>query len=285
MVKRFGFINKSLVVFILLLLTTSTLLTLHFQNIIAIPSEVINIVTFFLSFAIIIVITTIILRATVNGVFEAFKKDLEIEQRILLTKIYSFFIYSIAISVVLYIAGVGLNDITLFIGLITTGIALAIRDIIMSFFIWLVVLTKRPFRIGEAITCGDDTGIVDRIGTFYITLKVKSGQETHLVRVPTKILLDKNLKNHGVNKISGEIKLNLAVIPENIEKWINDVTREIKYEDADTYVSIDTDNKDIQLSVKYMTDYDKEKDVRVRILTLLFKNHKAVFKEAKDGKS
>jgi MscS family membrane protein len=285
MAKRFGFINKSLILFILLLAVTASILTLHYYEIIKVPSDIFNIVTFFLSFAIVIILTNIILKATVNNVFGAFNKDLDIEQRILLAKIYSLFIYLISISIILYLAGVGLNDITLFLGLVATGIALAVRDIIMSFFIWLIVLTKRPFRIGDVLTSGDDTGIVDRIGTFYVTLKVKEGHETHLVRVPNKILLDRNMKNHGHNKISGAIKLNISAIPDNIQSWINDITRDIKQNDSDTYVSIDTDNKDLQLTVKYMTDYDKEESVRLKILAYLFKSHKNVFREEKSDAS
>jgi small-conductance mechanosensitive channel len=281
---RYKFINRSLVVFFTLLIISSSLLFLHLKGIITIHSGIINIVRFFFSSAIVVVVTSLLLRWTVNSIFSLFEKDLDLEQRILLTKVYTIFIYTISFSVILYIAGVGLTDITLFLGLIATGIALAVRDIIMSFFIWLIILTKRPFRIGDVITSADDTGIVDRIGTFYVTLKVKNGQETHLVRVPNKMMLDRNMKNHGKNKISGEIRLKIFNIPQDLEAWISSVQESLKMDGTEILTSIETDSKDLQLSVKYLTGYATDHSVRLKILSTLFSAHKDALAEAKDGK-
>lgn len=272
--QRFGFINKSILVFMLLLIVAAGLLIMHVKGYINIEPAI-EVVKFFLSTAIIIVITSIVLRSTVGHIFNLFQKDLDVEQRILLTKVYTISIYTLGVSVVLYMAGVGLSEITLFLGLIATGIALAVRDIIMSFFIWLIVLTKRPFRIGDVISSAEDTGIVDRIGTFYITLNVRNGHESHIVRVPNKMLLDRNLKNHGKNMITGEMKLPILSPPKDLNTWLKDVRKNM---DQETVINLDMD-KDLQLIVRYRCEYGIDK--KTEILSKLFSKYR---KELKDGK-
>ena len=280
---RYSFINKSLIVFLSLLAISSALLILHIKGIIRVNPGVINIIRFFLSSAIVIVITNLLLRSSVDSVFRSFEKELDIEQRILLTKVYTVFFYAIAASIILYIAGVGLSDLTLFLGLVATGVAFAVRDIISSFFIWLIVLTKRPFRIGDVITTDKDTGIVDRIGTFFITLKVKEGQESHLVRVPNKVLLDRNMLNHGPDRISGEVKLQMKNAPLDLEAFTRTLQDQLKTDDSDIFVSIDTNELVLQLSVRYATAYGKQKDIRLKILSTIYREYNSILKDAKEG--
>lgn len=281
--NRYSFINKSLISFLLVLIVTATLLILHFKNIIIIDPSIIHIVRFFMSFAIVIVITNIVLRFTVNKAFRLFEKELEIEQRILFSKLYTIFVYAIAVSVILYLGGVELKDITLVLGLLTTGLAFAIRDIIMSFFVWLIILTKKPFKIGDVITSAEDTGKVDRIGMFYVTLRVKNGPETHIVRVPNKMLLDRNMKNHGKNKISGEVRLVIKNVPANIEDWIKEVTKIIQDIKAEIHISLDSSDDKLVMNIKYLTDYDQEKETRLKIISKIYKSHEEYFKEIKNG--
>mgnify|MGYP006293230255 FL=1 len=280
---RYSFINKSLIVFLSLLAISSALLILHIKGIIRVNPGVINIIRFFLSSAIVIVITNLLLRSSVDSVFRSFEKELDIEQRIFLTKVYTVFFYAIAASIILYIAGVGLSDLTLFLGLVATGVAFAVRDIISSFFIWLIVLTKRPFRIGDVITTDKDTGIVDRIGTFFITLKVKEGQESHLVRVPNKVLLDRNMLNHGPDRISGEVKLQMKNAPLDLEAFTRTLQDQLKTDDSDIFVSIDTNELVLQLSVRYATAYGKQKDIRLKILSTIYREYNSILKDAKEG--
>jgi len=39
-----------------------------------------------------------------------------------------------------------------------TGLAFAVRDVLMSFFAWMILLRKKPFRIGDYIRIGEDEG-------------------------------------------------------------------------------------------------------------------------------
>jgi small-conductance mechanosensitive channel len=255
------FVNRALFKFVLLLLVSEAVLLIH-KHLYPIDLKIIGIIRFFISAAIVLIATNFILRLTVHKVFVIFENDLEIEQRIFISKLYAYFIYSVGISFLLYLVGFEIKDISLFIGLITTAIALAVRDLIMSFFVWLIVLNKRPFKIGDTITYGDDTGTVERIGTFFITIS-NQGQA---IKLPNKVLLDRSIKNYGKGRIARDMRFALKSIPKKIDAF--------RVDGAELSFSLDSDGKDAYLVVTYSANLASEKDVRSDIIRKAYSRFK-----------
>ena len=77
--------------------------------------------------------STVILRVTGNKLWTMFEKEMELEQRIIISKLYAISLYSIAIIITFWKAGLSLGNITLFVGLLASGFAFAIRDLLLSF--------------------------------------------------------------------------------------------------------------------------------------------------------
>lgn len=192
--KKVKRINRSMLFFILVVFIIRIIIYLSDKDKIILPSNVKSYLSFFLVVSVTFFIINLLLRLTVNRIFNSFEKELEVEQRIFLTKLYSIFWYIIGISLILSYMGLALKDITLILGFFATGFAFAIRDIIMSFFIWLIILSKKPFRHNDVISTGDELGRVERIGTFYITLRTSRGD---VLKIPNKIYFDKPIKNYG----------------------------------------------------------------------------------------
>lgn len=199
-------IHKRIFRLIIILLSIEFLLFLGKKEILVIPRELFNLIDFSVFTIIIFLIITIVIRLTVSKIFKSLEKDVDMEQRIFLSKIYSLSIYLIGIALIFWKIGFSIANITIFLGFAATGIAFAIRDILLAFFAWSIILQKRPFRIGDIIKVGDDFGQVNRIGTFFVTLSTSEG---NMLKIPNKTFIEKTIVNHGkkhINQIKVQVK-------------------------------------------------------------------------------
>ncbi len=80
-----------------------------------------------------------------------FKDELEPEQRIFFVKIFEIVIYFVALGYLLYSFGVTPASLVLVAGFISGGLAFALRDVVMAFLVWLIILSKKPVRIGDTV--------------------------------------------------------------------------------------------------------------------------------------
>lgn len=162
-----------------------------------------------------LIAVTVLLRLTENRVFRFNDDEIDIEQRILVTKVYSTTLYLLAAAFVFYKMGWRIADITIFLGLITTGVAFAVRDVINSYFAWFIILTKHPFRIGDYVKIGEEAGTVERIGTFFVTLQNPGAID--FIKVPNNTLLTKAIINMGKNRVIHTVKFPIKSIPGDIQ--------------------------------------------------------------------
>jgi small-conductance mechanosensitive channel len=54
----------------------------------------------------------------------------------------------------------GIESFATFLGLVTAGLAIALRDLVASFAAWLFIIWRRPFQVGDRIQVGDVAGDV-----------------------------------------------------------------------------------------------------------------------------
>jgi len=155
---------------------------------------------------------SLILRLSVRRVYRLFDEP---EESIFYSKIYSWILYGVAVFFILGYLGVSLGNITLVIGLIATGLAFAVRDVLMSFFGWMVLLRKKPFRIGDYIQIGEDQGRVQHIGTFFVLLANTPSTGDQFTRVPNRLFLEKSITKKGKETITDYIILPLKGFPAN----------------------------------------------------------------------
>lgn len=167
---------------------------------------------------------SIFLRLTKKSLFKIF---IEPEERIFYSKLYSWSLYTIGFLFILSKLGVSLGNITLFAGLLATGLAFAIRDVLLSFFGWMILLRKKPFRIGDYIRIGDDEGKVLHIGTFYVRIDRAENSGDDFTQVPNRYFMEKSIEVIGKTTIFDSIKFPLAKLPENYAVLIEDLKKEI----------------------------------------------------------
>lgn len=228
------------------------------------------------SFVISLLVITIVLRLTQNKVFNMFRKEMEIEQRIIIAKLYSIALYSIAFLVAFWRAGVSLGNLTLFVGLIATGFAFAIRDLLLSFFAWFIILNKKPFQMGDYIKIGNEMGLVTRIGTFFFTLE--TGTPGEFVKIPNSLILTNPIQNKGEERYKEVIRVKLTSIPDDFEEKISELSSFLRARVPDKElfkVRLDADEKNWYLVISYFVSF-KQEQLRTTVLievNRLFKDH------------
>lgn len=96
----------------------------------------------------------------------------------------------------------GFSDVATVLGLLSAGVAVALRDWISNFFGWLYILTWRPYGVGDRIQVGDAAGDVIDVGLFSTSLLeignwVQADQSTgRLLHVPNGRIMTKTVANY-----------------------------------------------------------------------------------------
>ncbi len=267
---RLRFLSVSVVVTLLALMVLIGLAYLNRTGIIHLPDTANSIIesvtlvigTFFAA--------SLLLRLTIKRVYNLFDEP---EERIFYSKIYSWSLYSIGIFVILYHFGVSLGNITIFIGLLTTGLAFAVRDVLLSFFGWIILLRKQPFRIGDYIKIGDDEGKVLHIGTFYVLLDRTHELPDQYTRVPNRLFLEKSINKLGKESLQEHLHFQLSQLPPNSkeieESMRNDISALIGVENH-ILVYFDIRNEKLFLVVKYLVGFENRQEVRSDVIERVF---------------
>jgi len=108
--------------------------------------------------------------------------------------------YSASILVIILIVAIWLNEIksvALTLGLLSAGLAVALRDPIVNMAGWLFILIRKPFTVGDRIQIGEHAGDVIDIRVFQFTLNeignwVEADQSTgRVIHIPNgKVFLE-----------------------------------------------------------------------------------------------
>ena len=127
----------------------------------------------------------------------------DIRTRYSARKIASYTSVGIGILVVGRIWLTGFQSFITFAGLVSAGIAIALKDTLANIAGWVFIVWRRPFVLGDRIQIGELTGDVIDIRVFQFSLLevggwVEADQSTgRVVHVPNGILMTTPLANYG----------------------------------------------------------------------------------------
>jgi MscS family membrane protein len=219
-----------------------------------------------------LLIAGILSKIVVSSMLKGFKDSPEPEQKILAGKLYVALIYAMAMIIVFWQLGITLQNIALFLTLFATGLAFAIRDIIISYMAWYVLLTKKPFRIGDHIRIDEYEGKVEHIGTFYVILDEYPESYEDYVRVPNKIFLEKPIRVYGKESYESTIEYPLPSINETLEEATEKAENMIEESLGKKFsIHINSTREKQYLSVTYKSAYKDRNHARSKIIRILSK--------------
>jgi len=118
-------------------------------------------------------------------------------------KVTGYFSALVAVLVIARLWFSGLGQFATFAGLVSAGIAIALRDIVADFAAWIFIVTRRPFRVGDRIEIGEHRGDVIDIRVFQFTLMevgnwVHADQSTgRVLHIPNGMVMTHPLANYS----------------------------------------------------------------------------------------
>lgn len=267
---KLRFLSISVIVTLIALVGLQVLLFLSDESIIDIPVAIRSKINSITLVIVTLFLTSLLLRLTIKRVFNFFEEP---EEKLFYSKTYSWSLYSIGLFVILHHFGVSLGNITIFIGLIATGLAFAVRDVLLLFFGWIILLQKKPFRIGDYIRIGEDEGKVIHIGTFYVLLDKTPELPDDYTRVPNRLFLEKSIIKLGKENMHDKIVFNLTEMPLDRDK----ITQELKANidkvlecNGCTSVYMDIVNEKLVLVVKFLVSIYERQSIRSTIIDIVF---------------
>ncbi|MEA2022621.1 MAG: mechanosensitive ion channel family protein, partial [Candidatus Caldatribacteriota bacterium] len=156
----------------------------------------------------------------------------------------------------------GFQSIATYLGLLSAGIAIALKDVVSNFAGWLFIITRRPFSAGDRIQIGEYCGDVIDIRIFQFTLLeignwVNADQSTgRIIHVPNGMVLGKMLTNYnkGFHYIWNEIPV-LITFESNWEK-AKKMLQKIANENAE-HLTKAAEKRIKEASKKFMIFYSK----------------------------
>lgn len=267
-------LNRLIFIFGAILTLFITLIVVDNYELISFSKTIINVLK---TLAVIVssyFIASVIIRFTSSWSVKFIKEE-DIEAKLIMSKFYSFLIYLIATAFVLWKIGVTIQNIALISGLIATGLAFALREVLLSFFVWLILLVKKPFRIGDNIKIGEEEGIVKHIGIFYVHIDNTPESYDDFVKVPNKLFIDKAIYNYGKKPVPIKISMNINPETKDIYKKIKILTEKINFVEIykKPYLENTKDNF-LHITTIVYSDYHKRTENRTKITELIIETIK-----------
>lgn len=109
-------------------------------------------------------------------------------------------------------------DLTLYIGFISAGIAISLREIFTNIVSWIIIISQKPFEVGDRISVNGKTGDVIDLKIFHIVVmdvleKDSGGQSTgRISHIPNNYIFLHQLTNanKGFGYIWHEIEIKVT---------------------------------------------------------------------------
>ncbi|MFT4308938.1 MAG: mechanosensitive ion channel domain-containing protein [Candidatus Woesearchaeota archaeon] len=253
-----------------LLITITIFLSYYSHYVYPLPQEIITISRQATTILVTLIAAGLLSKFVVYRISKNKNNTIEPEQKILSSKLYVALIYLIAVMIIFWQVGVTLQNIALFLTLFATGLAFAIRDVIISYLAWYILLTKKPFRIGDHIRIDEHEGRVEYIGTFYVIIDEYPETYDDFVRIPNKLFLEKPIKVYGKHNYEGIIEYPLIKIPKDYDKRKEKAQKRILEETGNSHqIHLHSNKEKHYISIKYTSKYGEKNNVRDKITIII----------------
>jgi small-conductance mechanosensitive channel len=206
-----------------------------------------------------IFIVLVLRRLILRLIFKKFE-DVRVRYRWRKTSAYIAFLFTLLILGRVWFEG--FESIATFLGLVSAGVAIALKDLLVNLAGWIFILWRKPFEVGDRIQIGNQAGDVIDIRIFQFTLMeignwVDADQSTgRVIHIPNgKVFTEPQFNYHkGFQYIWNEIPV-LVTFESNWER-AKAILREIGIRHAE-HLSPYAEERIREASRKFMIFYTK----------------------------
>lgn len=157
---------------------------------------------------------------------------------------------------------VGSGSLATYLGLLSAGLAVALREPITNMFGWFFILSRRPFEVGDRIQIGDNAGDVVDIRIFQFSVLeignwVEADQSTgRILHIPNQKIFSEALANYhkGITYIWNEIPVMITFESD----WQKAKELILNVVERDSAVMAETAHARVRRAARrYLVNYDK----------------------------
>jgi small-conductance mechanosensitive channel len=206
-----------------------------------------------------ILIVLILRQVILHVIFQKFE-DVRVRYRWRKSSAYIAFFFVVLVLGRIWFEG--FQSIATFLGLVSAGVAIALKDLLANLAGWIFILWRRPFEVGDRIQIGNQSGDVIDIRIFQFTLMeignwVDADQSTgRVIHVPNgKVFIEPQANYHkGFQYIWNEVPV-LVTFESNWKK-AKEILYRIGVEHAE-HLSQSAEERIKEASRKFMIFYTK----------------------------
>ena len=195
-----------------------------------------------------------------------------------LISIYSILYYFILIYSSIGILGINISSITTFLGAAGIVLGIAFKETLGNFCGGLIILTFKPFRVGDTIEYNNYIGTVKKIEFFYTKML---NPQNELVIIPNGIITNteiRNIKQDGERRLDLEIGVSYKSDIQKVKKVLERIVK------AETMNEVEeTKIKNNLLAKIQNTILEKKEISKINLFSTIFSIKK--MKEAEDKTS
>jgi len=161
----------------------------------------------------ILVIISWALRRIIHRLLHTYIDDVKTYHRY--RRVTTYTLFGVTTLLLIVIWSEDFMSLTTFLGLVSAGIAIALKDLLTSIATWLFIISRKPFMVGDRIQIGTLQGDVIDLRIFQFTIMeignwVENDQSTgRIIHVPNHKVMTEALANYssGFDHIWNEIKV------------------------------------------------------------------------------
>ncbi|MCH4891012.1 mechanosensitive ion channel family protein [Acidaminobacter sp. JC074] len=158
-----------------------------------------------------------------SDIMKAF--DIEIDKLMIpfMTKLFRLIIFIVTLAIVADTWGFDVGTFVAGLGIGGLAFALAAKDTLANMFGGAVLITEKPFTIGDWIIVGDVEGTVEDIN--FRSTKIRKFNKS-IVTVPNSRVADSNIINYSkrnIRRISYELKIHIDTPIDSVKKVVKDI--------------------------------------------------------------
>ena len=192
-----------------------------------------------------------------------------------LLSIYSILYYFIIVYSSIGILGINTSSITTFLGAAGIIFGIAFKETLGNFCGGLIILTFKPFRVGDTIEYNNYIGTVKKIELFYTKML---NPQNELVIIPNGIVTNteiRNIKQDGERRLDLEIGVSYKSDIQKVKKVLERIVKEETMDEVE-----ETKIKNNLLEKIQNTILEKKETSKVNLFFAIFSRKK--MKEAED---
>ena len=185
----------------------------------------------------------------------ASRQNLQANDALILTRFFSFIIFTLTVVGVLVESGIDLTTLAAFGGAMGIGLGFGLQEFVVNFFSGLSMLMERALKVGDYVTINEVTGRVVHMSSRAVVVRDRVGTES---LIPNSNVMKGILQNHTMSNDAFRMNIPLKIADvadyprarESISHMLSESTRVLQTPEPQVLIK-DISDTEISLEVSF----------------------------------